>query len=98
MEFYPSDTVIPAGDELVLRIAADNGVDPCTAANNQSVEDTVQGQCLPGAEPGSSSCAGAVARARWSCPSSTATWAMAPMRDSRTDRPRNSRNQGNLLP
>ena len=48
MEFYPSDTAIPAGDELVLRVTADNGLDPCTAASQGSGEDTIQGQYLPG--------------------------------------------------
>jgi predicted acyl esterase len=48
MEFYPADTAIPAGDELVLRVAADNGIDPCTQANDPSGEDSIQGSYLPG--------------------------------------------------
>jgi predicted acyl esterase len=48
MEFYPADVAIPAGDMLLLRIAADNGLDPCTAANDGGGEDTIQGQYLPG--------------------------------------------------
>lgn len=47
MEFYPTDTVIPAGDELLLRVSADSGLDPCTASRGAS-EDTIQGQYLPG--------------------------------------------------
>jgi putative CocE/NonD family hydrolase len=51
MEFYPADVVIPAGDELWLRIAPDTGLDPCTNANNPAGEDTIQGAYLPGQSP-----------------------------------------------